>query len=473
MKLPQVWSRIAALVFVALIAFTMFDARAENHALIMWIGEYADPGANLPGIELDAKRARQIALTMNIAASNIIERKNKELTRKGMADAMAALTDRIAPGDKVFLYYSGHGGQKNNTSAGKKCSEGLISHDLQLYFDKDIEVDLARLGAKASQVVMLNDSCFSGGASEKGLKEGERKLVAKRYLGPIKVDPKATSPSPAGEYRCGDAVNKGILAKNFEVVQRKGANLLYVAAARDNEVSYASPEGSLATEAWAACLADPSADTDKSGSISGEELRACAQRVIDGNGQQVSQHITLTGTTSLAIAVAPVDPRVFSAVSAPNALRDIAAGSDKSYAVKLTPVKNTVRIGQDSFEFKVETNREGYLYILQVGSDGKTFNLLFPNQVDTDNRIGAGTQKFPRPSWALRSAGPAGTNHLMALLSATPKDFAAQMGAAGVFASAPATRGGVKSLVVVATGASPAGEGRYGASPVVQLVEAP
>lgn len=488
MKIRWASTRLATMsAALACSVFASPAVRAENHALILWIGQYSDPNANLPGIDLDAKRARQIAIAMGIPAANIIEKKNQQLTLKGMSDAIAEVTNRIKAGDKVIVYYSGHGFQNTNTVVGgKKCSEGLVAQDMKGYVDSQLEVDLARLGAKASQVVMLNDSCFSGGASEKRLPGSGRKLVKKSWgslleRGVAALTPgsaSAVSPGSAAtssaDYRCGDAVNKSVLAKTFEVVQRQGANVLYVAAARDNEVSYASPEGSLATEAWAACLADPTTDTDRSGSISGEELRVCAQRHVDGNGQQVNQHISLTGSPQLSISFAPVDARpAAAALSAPNVLRDLSAGSDKSYVVKLLPAKSTVRIGQDFLEFSVETNREGYLYVFQVGSDGKTFNLLFPNKVDTDNKVAAGTQHLPRASWALRSAGPAGTNNLMALVSSTPKDFNSQMDGSGTFASAPATPSGAKALVVVATGAAAGGNGRYGTSAVVPIVEAP
>lgn len=457
---------------MALLACSLFAtpaARAENHALILWIGQYSDPNANLPGIDIDAKRAHQIAVAMGIPAANIVDRKDQQLSLKGMSDAIVELTNRIKPGDKVFFYYTGHGMQiKNAGSSGRKCSEGLVAQDMKMFADSELETDLARLGAKASQVVMMNDSCFSGGAAEKRLPGPGRKLVAKSWTGPL-----AKIPPPA-DYQCGNAVNKGVLAKTFEVVERKGANVLYIAAARDNEVSYASPEGSLATEAWAACLADPATDTDHSGSISGEELRLCAQHNIDANAQQVSQHISLVGSAALSVSFAAADTRPTAApLSAPNVLRDISAGSDKSYVVKLLPAKNTLRIKQDFLEFSVETNREGYLYVFQVGSDGKTFNLLFPNKVDTDNKVGAGTLRLPRASWALRSAGPPGPNSLLALVSSTPKDFKGQMDASGTFVSTPSTRSGAKSLVVVATGASEGGNGRYGTSPVVTIVEAP
>jgi len=472
-------------------------ARAENHALILWIGEYADPRANLPGIDKDAAAARVIMHNMGVADRNITELKNQQLNWAGLSKAFAGLTSRIHDGDKVILYYSGHGAQRTNSGAGKKCSEGMVAQDVQLYFDRDLENDLQRLGAKASQVVMFNDSCFSGGAaSTKGWDPSSR-LVPKFFPTPVGAGKGAASAAGGAAYQCGEAVNKGFMTKNFEVVARQGANLLYLAAARDDEVSYASPDGSIATQAWAVCLANPATDTDHSGSISGSELQACAQATIDRNKLGVTQHVSNTGNLALPVAAVLAAPHApaanlsasaaaavaaasaanaavaATAVNAPRALADIRAGADKALPVALKPARRSVHIAQDYLEFSVTTKTEGYLYILQVGSDGTTFNLLFPNKVDADNHLPAGTHAFPRTSWRLRSAGPAGTDHLMAILSSTPKDFSQQMSAAGPFSTAPATAGAAKTLVVVATGAATGANGRYGASDVITIEEAP
>ena len=402
---------------------------------------------------------------MGVPGANITELKNEQLSLRAMGEAVSGLADRIKAGDKAFIYYSGHGGQQPNASgSGRKCSEGLVAHDVQIYFDRDLEAGLAKLGTKASQVVMMNDSCFSGGASTKSL----GRLVPK-------VFPLPTS-KPAGaagtDYQCGDAVNKNLLTKNLEVIPREGARLLYIAAAAENEVSYASPEGSLATQAWAACIRDASADTDRSGSINGEELRACAQTRIDRNTMNVRQRVTLTGTPTLLVSFAGAANLASAARVVPDrTLQDVRAGSDKAIAITLRAAKPQLRIGQDSYEFEVETDREGYLYIFQIGSDGKAINLLFPNAVDADNRLPRGRHAFPRPSWALRAAGPPGTDHLMALLSSEPKDYSQIAQQAGVFSTIPSTRKAVKSLIVVSTGVAAGHQGRYGTSEVIQVKE--
>ena len=443
---------------------------AENHALIMWIGDYADPRAKLEGIDLDAKLARKIALGMGVPGGNIVEVKNRELTLQGMSGAIQGLTGRIRKGDNVFMYYSGHGAQQTAlTGASRKCSEGLVAQDLQLYFDQTLQSDLERLADKARQVVMMNDSCFSGGASEKGLPlPGSPKLKA------LPVALKAAPGSGGADQACGTATNKGLMSKNFEVVAARGAGLLYIAAAKDTEWSWATPEGSLATRAWAACLADPKTDADHSGSISGEELRRCAQGHVDDartNPTGKQQVITLTGTPSLPLSF--VTAPGATALNPSKTLEDIRAAANPSYRIVLKPAANPLRIGQDELAFSVETDREGYLYLFYVGSDGKTFDQLFPNQVDNDNHLPRGVHWFPRDTWRIKATGPEGTDHLLAVASETPMDFSSQMNRSGTFASTPATLQGAKNLVVVAIRASAGGSGRYGASGVVPVKEIP
>lgn len=442
--------------------------RAENHALIMWISDYGDAVADLPGLDNDARNARRIAVAMGVPESRITELKNQQLTRAGISAALRDLAARIQRDDRVFLYFSGHGTQlPSRGGSTKPCSEGIVAQDRQIYYDQNLVDDLQTLGAKTSQVVMLNDSCFSGGAATRRveLTRGQSKRVPK-YL-PLKLAPVGDG---ASRHQCGDAVNKSVqsLTRNIEVVRTSGAQLLYVAAAGADEVAYATSQGSPATQAWADCLAAQSTDRDRSGSISGEELRRCAQAWIDRT-QPDHQTISLTGNPDLPVTLgAPANaPEASATVDAPRALADLRATSDAGYQVALRPVKSTLKIGQDLLEFTVESNREGYLYVLQVGSDGTTYNLLFPNRLDTDNRIAAGaSQRLPRDAWRLRSGGPEGVTHLLALVSSVRKDFAGQMDATGTFAQAPANTHATRTMHLEAVSG-----GRFGTSDLVHIRE--
>lgn len=488
-------------------------ALAENHALIMWIGDYGDPRANLPGIDLDAGHAKTIAKMMGVPDKNVFEVANAQLTPRNVGAAMAAMYDRIKEGDKLFIYYSGHGtqmGARGGTNA--RCSEAMYVRD-GVFMDSALQDSLTKLGQKASQVVMMNDSCFSGGAATRSLTSDVGDDRKAKFLPP---DFKANTAVGAG-YSCGDAVNTRGMTRSLSTLEKdqRGPQVLYIAASTDTQVSFATKKGSFATLTWAQCLQDASTDANKSGSINGEELQACAQGWLNKLG--VKQTIMLqgnaklpltftsnaTGGTALAspspapapapspapapaptpVAAAPTPAPAptpvaapspapaTGAVSASSALEDIAAASDRSYQIRITTAKDSMRIGQDMLDFSVTTNRDGYLYILQVGSDGKTFNLLFPNKLDSSNQVAAGTHKFPRPNWRVRSGGPAGTSYLLAIISPDKKEIGRDMDASSVFASAQANNGTTRTLIVEATGASGGSNGRYGASAVVAIRE--
>ena len=61
-----------------------------------------------------------------------------------------------------------------------------------------------------------------------------------------------------------------------------------------------------------------------------------------------------------------------------------------------------MRIGRDQLQLSVTSSHAGHVYLLMLGSDRKSFYLLFPNGLDGDNRIQAGKPlALPRPDWAL------------------------------------------------------------------------
>lgn len=473
--------RVAAAALATLCLGASGGAYAANHALILWIGDYGNPRSNLPGIDLDAAMARKIAKTMGVPEGNMREISNASLTKSNVSSEIASLTSRIAKGDNVFLYYSGHGGQIEGRG-GSRCTEGLVTRDPALYEDSLMEQQLQRLGEKAGQVVFMNDSCFSGGAATKAIRSPDGS-VAKFF-----PDTKDMGTVAGEAHRCGNAVNK--MGRNLEVVGAKldGPRVLYVAAASATEVAGATPEGSVATLAWTSCLG-ANADTDRSGSVNGEELRQCAQAYINRRGGR-AQTITLQGngqlpvlfTSSTASTGGGTASGGGSAASGGSAategtaavnpvatLNDLRAAGSPSYKVSLSG-NSPLAIGKDFLDFSVTSNKGGYLYVLHVGSDGKTFDLLFPNKIDQDNQIQPGTTKLPRPTWRVRAAGPAGTSHVLAIVSPVKKDIGKAMDLSTTFPSAKATTGIARTLVVEAV----EGQGEtsaFGASNVLAVQE--
>ena len=458
--------RAACTMFVATgVAISSATALAASHALIMTI-DYAGTERPLPGISTDAELARRMAHAIGIEQRHIVDLRNRELTRDGIRLAIDRLLGQLEPGDKVFLYFSGHGQQVAGLDTGRRCSEGVVAADLRLYFDSALQSDLNRLASKAGQVIMFNDSCFAGGAATKSLApadpapthlNGVTTTVAKFYPNAVF---QRTPDDPDPLTGCGAAVNRQFGKSLLEAARATSANVLYMAAAADDEVAYATNIGSMATLAWAHCIGARDTDTNASGALDGEELRACAQDWVERN--DINQTITLVGDAKLPVFLGSDAQATRGLIKGNAALEDYRSTASKDYQVTLSPARSVLRIGRDKFDFSVSTNRSGYLYILLVGSDGRSFYQLFPNDNDQDNFVQAGTHHFPRPEWEISAQGPAGVNHLMAVVSPVQRRFGELKG--GIFASADVDPGFVRNLV---SGPS----GGFGASAVVSVQE--
>ena len=99
---------------------------------------------------------------------------------------------------------------------------------------------------------------------------------------------------------------------------------------------------------------------------------------------------------------------------------------NRDHPVSVTTDPPTVKIGRDKLRFRINSPKAGYLYILMVGTDRNHFNLLFPNSIDPNNKVSSGKElSLPRPGWAMTAGGPAGTNHFVAIVSESPRDFLA------------------------------------------------
>ncbi|MHB9837752.1 protein kinase domain-containing protein [Paraburkholderia terrae] len=98
--------------------------------------------------------------------------------------------------------------------------------------------------------------------------------------------------------------------------------------------------------------------------------------------------------------------------------------ADPSISVKANTRSTTARISKDHLQFRVGSNRAGYVYVFMVDPAGQ-YLMLFPNELDKNNAIAAGqTLSLPRASWPMMAGAPAGPNHFLVLVSSAPRDFA-------------------------------------------------
>ena len=118
----------------------------------------------------------------------------------------------------------------------------------------------------------------------------------------------------------------------------------------------------------------------------------------------------------------PVEPALASLAT----LREIEAQGNPRRRVDVTADKTTLRIGKDPLNIQIKSARDGHVYLVLLGSDRKSFYVLFPNGLDKDNVIRANVpMRLPRPDWQVVAQGPAGTDHLLVLVSDTPRNLSA------------------------------------------------
>jgi hypothetical protein len=116
----------------------------------------------------------------------------------------------------------------------------------------------------------------------------------------------------------------------------------------------------------------------------------------------------------------PTEPMLASLAT----LTDIEQQRDPRIILDVKLNKTSLKIGKDALDFSIKSSHDGYIYLVLLGSDRKSFYVLYPNGLDNDNRIKAGqTRKLPRPDWQLQAAGPPGLNHLLVMVSSSPRQI--------------------------------------------------
>ena len=449
-------------------------ARSNRHALIIGISEYADKNTPpLPGAKIDKESATQIATHMQVPASNIKYLQDSEATGPNIRKALAELNSRVQEGDRVFVHYSGHGTRYNDPAAGG-CIEALLAYDggqTGTITNREMSDLLKPITQKTDKLFVMYDACHSGGIVAAASTIRTRGFTVAGDEGVLR--PKFASISED----CGRPVN--VKTRNLLVEQvSKGAlpqDVIHLSASKDNEISFDdSTKGGLATQFVRDCFLRDAKDLDGSGAVSMEEIRQCAQTKINErmkfDANYKAHNIQLSGNTgfipawfsqaALAVTVASLAPVAVAPAPAvkPSAVVPVAAAAttpvtaatppplspapppaqltgeqalrqmfdqrDAKRRVQVTLSKDILKIGQDSLDFAVQSDRAGYVYVAMAGSDNKSLYLLFPNDLDQSNKVEAGQQLLlPRSHWRVKAGGPEGKNNLLVFVADGPRDL--------------------------------------------------
>jgi len=462
--------------------------RINRHALIIGVGTYEDPLVPpLPGTKLDKVSATQIAQAMQVPDGNIQYLHDSQATVSNIRTALNNLNDRVQDGDRVFIHYSGHGTRYKDPQAGG-CVEALLPYDGMskgMISNTEMASLLAQITQKTDKLFVMYDACHSGGLVAAAATARTRGIANSNDDGALRPKFAALSEECSKPVNIktrslvNEQVNRGALPQD----------IVHISAARDNEISFDDEQkGGLATQYFRDCMLREAKDLDGSGAISIEEIKQCAQEkinrrmqndnnfkahnlVLSGNGNFVpawfSQGVPQTANvmTALAtpdkpvaqVAVTPAPatptppPAQQIALATPSTITTTATTQSQTLAtseikplsgedalkqmydqrnakrkVRVTLTKDQLVIGKDALEFSVQSDRAGYVYAALAGSDGKALYMLFPNDLDQNNRIEAGqTLKLPQGKWRIKSSGPVGTNHLLVMVADAPRDLQA------------------------------------------------
>jgi len=407
--------------------------RHTRHALIIGIGKYADPEVPaLRGIVHDVASARRMARAMAIPDTQITTLRDNEATAERILDEIEALQARVAEGDRVFIYYSGHGTrwyEETTTDRGQAgaCSEGLLAADGQVLTNTVLGASLAPLAQRTDKMLVFYDACFSGGVAgspvrTRSLRGGAETLV-----------PKFTR--AGSSERCAQASNfrPRSLAGALQQRQALPQNVVHVAASGPDELSFdSSARGGFATVAWRDCLLGEARDLDGSGAITVDEVTRCAQakmnQALAGQPDILGQTLTVAGNPAFVPAwmgLTPGAPAPLQAVARPSEiLAELHGQRDGARGVVANVRQSRLRIGVDALQMDVTAARDGHLYVALAGSDGQSLYLLYPNELAPDNRVRAGRPiSLPGPGWEIVAGGPPGLETLLVMVTDAPRDL--------------------------------------------------
>jgi hypothetical protein len=412
-------SRLARL-FCCAVGLSIADVSASaDRALLIGIGDYG-PGAplpDLPGIEVDLAKMSQAAEVLGVAPRDVRVLRDREATAAGIRTAVEQwLIGGTAAGDRVLLYFSGHGSRVRDSSGDEDdgWDEVLVAHDVQtlrtggsvrvsgVLTDDELAALLRRLPER--DVTVIVDACSSGTATRAGGVRSGGPWHSKAAVLDHAVPERAAGRTHAdwGELRAPQA-------------------WISLAAVADGQDALSGPAGSVFTQALHVELFEA---RRRGAAVTPESLRVAAAAylarrfgrepnvpgpVVDGPSTLVTKGIALVGPDRAA----PVR-RQLDALS-----RDDTAG--------LIAADRTAYRIEEKIRLRVSAPAAGYLNVIAVDANDEP-RVLFPNAWHPDNRLRGPTTLVlgePTLGFGLVAVPPAGTTYIYVIYTdlARPVNF--------------------------------------------------
>jgi hypothetical protein len=397
--------------------FTAALCVAEDRALVVGVGKYADPSVpSLPGINLDTQMYTTVLGQLGFQPSQIHCLMDSQSTLANIRGEIQNWLATAGPNDRACFYFSGHGSLSRDDQ-GKEIAV-LVPHDVRIGQGRLLNAlggpDMAAMfGAlQTRNMLIVADACHSGHMTDasKGLGRVPKFLT---YRG-----------MPTGGARTlvvSRIATKGIVARG--VGKENQMNHMLFSACRREEVAGATQKGSVLTVAISA-MVDELVKNGKPVTMAGTHQMVVA--LLKGR----DQHPELSGDGDLQQVNWAVGGGGNNSQPQPQT-----GGGDWDLIQRVYTLRTgdlNVRVSKpvyrngEKMTIDVDVPTGGYVNIIAMGNKDSAATVLFPNQYVSDNKVGAGTLHIPNTgAYFLSQEAPGGDedDELVVILSQQPMNL--------------------------------------------------
>ncbi len=400
---------LAALPMVVPPAVAVEPSATGGRALIIGIDDYANPRLKLQGSRQDAEHMQRFAVEkLGMKPDHVRVLLNDEATAKSILNSIDQfLIAPSRPGERLLLYFSGHGHHVADQDGDEKSGpngdpndardEILVTYDTEVSgreavgsFIRDDELRLRIMGASDRQFIVIVDSCHSG-TMTRSLDDGDGAAVRSPF---IMAEASTRSAIP-------DPVSRDIyqeVRKDREGMGDGATNVITWTAVSATQLAHVDqstqpPSGGVFTNAFLRGIEKLSADKSRNGKVSHAELLAYVRQQSEEYCLKFSCRNALTPTLE-----GPPDIMARDVITLARDNNPVQATLDQmapSIAAKvevgigLADGDNckdaALRVG-DELLVCARSPVKGHLLLLDLRDDGDTV-ILFPNVRSRDQNI--------------------------------------------------------------------------------------
>lgn len=392
-------------------------ASAEQRALLVGVGEYADPVNNLPAIDLDLDRMWDTLIVMGFKESQIHTLLDEQATSSRVKSEIGGwLTKGVQPTDRVIFYFSGHGANIPDIDGDEPdgVDEVLVTHDVQrarvkgkktlIGVVRDDELFGLFTAIPSQKVLTIIDACHSG-TSTRSFNLETRSLVSDE------VFPKSFL------YEGMPDVNSSLFDRSAS--DSDEVNFVSISAAGDTEKAIGTSKGGMFTIGLSTAITEAARAGNN---ITIQELRDKAASYIEAHlDKNRVHHPQVTGNIALASGALSIVP--LAAGNGPNRrkLVSMIQGQGKEFGLQSS---QTTYVVDDLVKLQMVIPTNGYLNLVTVdAADNAT--VLFPNQYHLNNAVEAGAFTIPteKMTFDLPASEPLGPTLVAAFVTQDPINF--------------------------------------------------